>query len=146
MSLAAEKTDPHAHALSSLKKQYLFYGLDDADYDNILTISSLRDLQAGEVLFKEGDGSFGMYILLTGDIRLKTEKDGEIHAVQPGEIFGEMGAIAHIRRTASAIVRRPSLLMQFNHSQLMELLNRYPHIGFKVMSNICTVLIKRLVK
>ncbi|MDH5232396.1 MAG: cyclic nucleotide-binding domain-containing protein [Gammaproteobacteria bacterium] len=131
-------------ALNALKKQRYFYGLHEEDLNNILSICSVKMSPKDSVLFNEGDASYGMFILLQGSMSINNRKQGKIHDLSPGEIFGEMGAIGKIKRTASAVADTDCIVLHINHMQFTKILNEYPKVGQKVMTNICESLVKRV--
>lgn len=135
-----------AEALAALKRQSLFYGLDEEGYENVVAICTIKHQKQNDVLFKEGEASYGFFILLGGDVALSTQKDGIVHHAKVGEIFGEMGAFAQIKRTATATMEIEGLIMQISHLQLSKIMEQYPKLGYKVMANVCKLLINRLVK
>ncbi len=77
--------------------------------------SAVRQIAAGEFVFREGDAGDRMYILLEGAVELKMKVDrGEtvLKTIdQANEFFGEMALIDGRPRSASAIAALPSKLM-----------------------------------
>jgi ATP-binding cassette subfamily B protein len=60
-----------------------------------------RDLAPGEMLIREGDASKDVYVVLEGSLRVtRAALAGEIARVGPGQIVGEMAALAGGRRSA----------------------------------------------
>lgn len=125
------------HDISAiLRKLPVFAGLSADEYAHIQKICRPARVEDGETLFVEGDSSPCMYVLLSGDIQLRTHNQGPIHSLKPGELFGEIGLISQQDRTATAIARAPSLLLQINGDVFQELLAREPRISFFIMRNI----------
>ena len=53
-----------------LTQSPLFRNLDETERAQILMIGQVRQVKAGEVLFKEGDAGDGLFIVLKGSIRI----------------------------------------------------------------------------
>jgi CRP-like cAMP-binding protein len=119
-----------------LQKLPVFSGLSASEYAHIQKICQPARVADGETLFVEGDSSPCMYVLLSGDIQLRTHNQGPIHTLTPGELFGEIGLISQQNRTATAIARAPSVLLQIDGDVFKELLTREPRISFIIMRNI----------
>jgi CRP-like cAMP-binding protein len=121
-----------------LQKLPVFAGLSPAEFGYIQKICQPARIGDGETLFVEGDSSPCMYVLLSGEIQLRTHDQGRIHSFSPGELFGEIGLVTHQNRTATAIACAPSVLLQINDDAFHNLLSHEPHVGFTIMRNIIT--------
>jgi len=121
-----------------LQKLPVFAGLSPAEFGYIQKICLPARIGDGETLFVEGDSSPCMYVLLSGEIQLRTHSQGQIHSFNPGELFGEIGLITQKSRTATAIACAPSILLQINNDAFQKLLSQEPRIGFTIMRNIIT--------
>ncbi len=119
-----------------LQKLPVFTGLTADEYNHIQKICLPARFDDGETLFVEGENSPCMYVLLSGDVQLRTHNQGPIHALNPGELFGEIGFISQQNRTATAIARAPTLLLQINYEVFQNLVLREPRISFTIMRNI----------
>lgn len=119
-----------------LQKLPVFAGLSADEYSHIQKICQPARFADGETLFVEGDPSPCMYVLLSGDIQLRTHTQGPIHALNPGELFGEIGFICQQNRSATAISRAASVLLQINYNAFQNLVMREPRISFTIMRNI----------
>ncbi len=119
-----------------LQKLPVFAGLTADEYSHIQKICQPARFEDGETLFVEGDSSPCMYVLLSGDVQLRTHNQGPIHSLNPGELFGEIGFISQQNRTATAIARAPAVLLQINHDVFQNLVLREPRISFTIMRNI----------
>lgn len=92
---------PHSSAASSrlvaiaatLRGSRLFSGLSGADLESVAALCSIRQLQKGEVLFREGARAEGFYVVQTGSVSIyRLTPDGReqiICVFQPRESFGE---------------------------------------------------------
>lgn len=119
-----------------LQKLPVFAGLSADEYSHIQKICKPARFGDGETLFVEGDSSPCMYVLLSGDVQLRTHNQGPIHSLNPGELFGEIGFICQQNRSATAIARAPSVLLQIDYDVFQGLVMREPRISFTIMRNI----------
>jgi putative ABC transport system ATP-binding protein len=78
-------------------------------------------LEAGQVLFKQGDDSDLIYVVESGAVEVYRElADGseEVRNVfGPAEYFGELGPLVGLPRSASARAREPSLLIGYGSQE-----------------------------
>jgi CRP/FNR family cyclic AMP-dependent transcriptional regulator len=129
-----------------LKKLPVFAGLYPEEYEHIRDICVPANFPTDQVIFKEGDGSPCMYVLLSGEIELSTKDLGIIYNLKPGEIFGEIGLISQKKRTATATTRTPSSLLKINGDSLQLLLGREPRISYAIMRNITLNLSEHIIR
>ena len=67
---------------------------------------AVKRFDPGEIIFKEGERSFEMYIILSGKVRIlkdRGEKKILLAELADGAIIGEMALISGEPRSASAI-------------------------------------------
>ena len=70
-------------------------------------------LEAGEVLFRQGDASDLVYVVRSGQMEILRETDsGEEHVavIGPGAYFGELGPMLNLPRSATARAMEPTVL------------------------------------
>jgi CRP/FNR family transcriptional regulator, cyclic AMP receptor protein len=101
---------------------------------------------AGKTIFREnGRGSRmllqrdKMYLLLKGRVSLVAGAQ-ELRAVKSGEIFGEMGAIANLPRSATAVAQTPCRVIGLDQRQFHRALAHKPAFALMLMR----VMAKRL--
>jgi len=141
-----QQTDSIAPIAGILQKLPVFAGLYEQEYAHIRAICRPARFASGHTLFREGDGSPCMYVLLDGEISLSSEGLGPLHTVRPGETFGEIGLIAQQKRTATATSLSPVTLLQINGDAFRLLLGREPRISFAIMRNITLGLSQHIVR
>ena len=126
----------------TLKRHYLFSGLDQKDYDSLVAGVSPKELRKGEVLFHRGDTATSFYFLDLGLIELNLiAANGEkkvLEVVSPGRTFGE--AIAFMREikypvTAEALA--DSALCQIPIRGYVDLVYANPDACMRLLSDVC---------
>ena len=95
---------------------------------------------AGKQIFVENEKVTGffskgahIYLLLEGDVTL-TLKGKPLELVLPGEIFGEMAAIADIPRSATATARKNCRVLALDEKRFLSSLQRMPEFALMLMS------------
>lgn len=156
------KPSPH-FLFTDLFSRYKRSPLDEILSQNILfsTLSrrELRSLrgrvyertyQPNEPVFEQGDRGFGMYIIAKGRVAIQThavEGELQVTTLGPGSFFGELALIdPENLRSARAIAQEPSVLIGFFKADLLDLLERQPDTGVKVLFQLATVLGQRLLE
>jgi len=74
-----------------------------------------------------------MYLLLEGEVTLASG-DKVIGTVSSGEIFGEMAAISHMPRSASAVAKTACTVVGLDDRQLRSALSKQPAFALMLMS------------
>lgn len=128
------------------KKLPIFYGLRENEYDFVRAACSHTSYLEGNTVFNKGDGSPCLYILLTGEVELQTEKKEVIYKLHPGEIFGEIGLITQQKRTATAVAKTDVTLLIIKSEDLNLLLGKHPRISSIIMRNITQHLANHIVR
>jgi CRP/FNR family cyclic AMP-dependent transcriptional regulator len=90
-------------------------------------------LQAGEILFREGDPGDALYIVASGTLRI-VHDDVVYEEVQVGGILGEMAIIDEgMPRSASAIATTHAELIRVHTPQFVTLIMSAPDFALRVM-------------
>ena len=132
--------------ITLLKKIALFGGLYDEEFIPLCEICTGQTFKEKEYFFKEGDHSRSMFVLLSGQVALSTEKKGTIYKLMPGEIFGEIGMITHNLRSASAQAISDSAILEISNTDYSMLLGKHPRISAIIMRHIAENLANHLVR
>jgi len=105
----------------SVRRHYLFAGLDEPDFERLAADMKVRDLDQGEVLFHRGDPAHSFYFVDTGLVELSlisaTGDKKTLEVVNPGRTFGE--AVTFMQE-----VKYPVTAEALQDSQLCEIPNR----------------------
>ena len=138
----------------ALKNNVLFENLTSRELGLVQEIVNVRLYAPGERVFQQGEVGVGMYIVIRGKIAISTEDPKgvtgrtESHVIThlgDGDFFGELALVEETgRRTASATAVEESQLVGFFKPDLMEIVNRSPHAGAKILLNLSRVLGHRL--
>lgn len=130
-----------------LTQSPLFRNLDEVERAQILIIGQKRQVEAGEVIFREGDAGDGLFIVLKGSVRIsKRGATGEeaLAVLAPPAYFGEMALIDLASRAADAIANEPSELFFIPLQDLRSIIETQHKIALKILYALCEVLAQRL--
>ncbi len=101
---------------------------------------SLEQFAAGTQIFAENEKTVGffskgarIYLLLDGDVAL-TRGGKPLELVLPGEIFGEMAAIAEMPRSATATARKACRVLSLDEKSFLNSLQQMPEFALMLMS------------
>ncbi|MGH3244156.1 MAG: Crp/Fnr family transcriptional regulator [Spirillospora sp.] len=76
--------------------------LTAAQHDDLVARSSVLVRAAGETVFREGEESTSVLVLLSGRVRARSAGDGGISVtLGPGSLLGELSAVCGKPRTAT---------------------------------------------
>jgi CRP-like cAMP-binding protein len=90
-------------------------------------------LQAGEVLFREGDDAFAMYVVSHGTMRILSGSS-IFETVHDGGIVGEMAIVEdHMPRSATVIAGTRCELIEIDVPQFLALVANVPAFSITVM-------------
>jgi len=107
-----------------------FRGLPQPFQEAIVSMSVLRDVRPGTVLFSRGDASHGMFGLLEGQLRASgTDDDGKIAlltVVEPPSWVGEIPLFDRLPRSHDLVAETRALVVYVPQEPLLALLEREP--------------------
>jgi CRP-like cAMP-binding protein len=97
-----------------LKRIEIFAGLSEADCEEICRLVQAHHYCQGQVLFRQGDASHDLYLVVDGRIKVYIEHpegDELVAHFEGGEILGEMALLTGHPRSASAVAVADSRLL-----------------------------------
>jgi CRP/FNR family cyclic AMP-dependent transcriptional regulator len=138
-----------------LSKNILFRNLTKKELKFIENIVHIRKYRAGETIFRQSENGVGMYIIVKGRVDISViddlitdrmlEKDVVITRLEPGDFFGELSLVEDSgRRSATSVAAEDTVLIGFFKPDLLEILERSPSTGVKVVFRLAEVLGRRL--
>lgn len=116
--------------LTLLKNCPLFSALDDESLKKLLRKFRKIQLCPDEILFRQGEPSTGIYLLVTGSINLYASKENQeesfISRLGPGQTIGELSALSGEPRAVSAKAMQRSILLLLPGLYFREFCQQYP--------------------
>ena len=110
-------------------------GLAPGVWENFLPAIRWKDLPAGEILFREGDTSDAMYVVVSGRLRATRDDDGKTRTIGDigrGETVGEMGLLTGDVRSATVRALRDCVLAGLDRPTFEDLAHLCPQAVFHV--------------
>ncbi len=126
---AAGKPTAGKPAAGRLRTIGLFAGLPDADLELLTDNSHPKHIEAGEVLFAQGDEGDAAYAIEKGEVDILTRAGNaeELLATRgPGEVIGEMALLRDAPRIATARARTEVDLLVVPQEAMTHLLETSP--------------------
>ncbi len=125
----------------------IFKGLSQSEAKRIVLLGSVRTVDAGDAILRQGEEGHAMYMLLTGSARVSVETDGrsvDISTVRHGDLLGEMALVGSGTRSANVFAIEKSDLLRIDDASLDKIRRRFPKIAARLFMNIASVLGERL--
>ncbi len=90
--------------------------------------SDIRQMRAGDLLFRRGQISDCGYLVLSGAVTLESEglAGGETSIFSRGALIGSQALFAPTERPATAIIREDGRLMRISRSIVLRVLETFP--------------------
>lgn len=99
--------------------------------------SCVRELQAGETLFCEGDQGDRLYGLLTGAIELRSASSPAVERITAGHVFGAAAlATGEHRRQVTAMALEPCRLLELGREEFLFALQETPMFALALIAGL----------
>ena len=103
-----------------------------------------RNWRAGETIINQGDPGMGMYIVVSGQVRIvQMGDDGfekQLATLTRGNFFGAQALVDELPRSASAYALQPCRLLVFCRPDLLELLENNPSLALKMVEGLAQMI------
>ncbi len=127
--------------VARLSRAVLFNGLDPEDLTRLAGIARELSLQNGGTLFDQGDESDGLYVIVSGIIRIyltaDDSREATINLLEDGEIIGEMALLDGLPRSAGAAALTDVKLIFIPRDPFMELLDTSRKLARQIILTLC---------
>lgn len=125
-------------AVNLLARVPFFTNLPKDELDLLMAGLEVVNLKPREILFREGDTGERMYIVVSGELEILKAPDSDdeliLNRIYEGAYIGEMSLITGAPRTASVRSNGETVLLSLSRAQLMDLLQRHPHLATEMVS------------
>ena len=132
-----------AAILEGLSKSKLAVELNDEERRVLAAAMTLRDLQHGEVLIREGSADDHLYVVASGVLGVVKgaglEEEVTINAIRPGDVVGELSFLDGATRYASLVALSDTRVLGLSREALEGLLETRPKVVYHVMRAIVRV-------
>jgi CRP-like cAMP-binding protein len=99
-----------------------------------------QELQAGTVIFKEGEEGDQMFIIQGGRVKVSRPIGGKeqlLAVLGKGDFFGEMALVTRERRMATVTTLEAVRLLAFNREGFLNMINKNPKIALNIIDKLC---------
>ena len=148
------RSDEHVEVFETLRQTYMFQNLTRKELRFVKDTVHVRTFKPGEPIFRQGEVGVGMYIILKGSLEIYVDQSPEdqipaggsmVTRLRAGDFLGELSLVeTNSRRTATAIAAEETVLIGFFKPDLLEILDRQPATGVKILLRLSEVLGRRL--
>jgi thioredoxin reductase (NADPH) len=111
-----------------------FPPLDSAQIAALELVGTRRRVEAGDVLYREGDAAYDFFVVLSGEVEIVTT-DGQIVARHgPGRFLGELNLLTGLRVFVSARVTQAGEVLAVPAEQLRHVLATQPALSDVILA------------
>jgi SulP family sulfate permease len=123
-----------------LERLVLAAGLDPAELGELRRLLRRRELNADEVLCREGEPGGRLYLLAHGAVSIVIRRasggDSRVVTFAPGSLFGEGAMLDGSKRSASAIAVEDAVVYSLSRAALDSLTQSRPALAAKLLLNL----------
>ncbi len=131
-----------------LKSVDIFSLLSEGEIDEIRAHLEDINVDAGSVLFRQGDEGNELYIVRLGSVAtsigLPDGKSREIAVFKSGDFFGEMSIFENAPRSATCTAREKSELLVLHQRSIFRIIENHPTAAQKIMYRMLNITTQRL--
>lgn len=126
----------------------LFAGLPSDTLEALVEHLALVSLDLGEHLFREGDPSDALYVIVEGEVSLQTEGPPrtEISRLGPGSFLGEVALMTDQPRSVTASAVAPSELLRIDRTTLANVLGNHGDMLHAILRFIRDRIVERWIR
>ncbi len=132
------RASPHPRELP-IEQLSLAAGLEPKELEILKHLLRRQELNATDVLFREGDAGDRVYTLAAGSIAIAIRgADGErcVMTFAPGSMFGDSTVFDGTPRAATATAAEDSVVYSLSRRAIDKLAAAYPGLATKVLLNL----------
>jgi CRP/FNR family transcriptional regulator len=132
----------HTVIAATLRGCQLFAGLSPEELQQIVAVTTVKQLAKGEYLFHEGDAPRGFYIMQAGAVNVHrvnaSGKEQVIHVFRAGESFAEATLASEKGYPADARAIEASQVLLIQKDGILALLRRQPELAIRMLGAMST--------
>ena len=134
-----------------LKEIKLFGGLTEEQRGAIERAGEIREYEAGDTIFSEGDEGTHIYGVLSGRVEISVALSNAaeqvpVHVATDGSVFGDFVLLERLPRSATVRAIKEVEVFAIAADDLEAVFQQEPGVGYTVMRNLCRILVERMRK
>lgn len=118
-------------------------GFSKEDWNKLLNQLDLLHYNKGDIIFREGDTSTGLFAILEGQVEVIGTNGKPYALLTKGDTFGEIGLVAKTKRNATIRVREKSKLVMLTTAEFRKIELAAPNLAIKLLENLFGILAER---
>ena len=128
----------------------LFKDVSKDTLKEVADISETVKVSKDDYVFREGETADKLHLLVNGSIALRVKLTSRPDSVtvsfvnRPHQTLGWSGVVAPNHYTASALCEEDTELVVIPSDKFLQILDRHPDAGYKIMLRITTIISDRL--
>ena len=132
-----------------LAKSILFKGMRPWQIRQFILSGTVQDLSRGDYVFRHGEASNSLFLLLTGKVEACLPGMGDsacrpLEKFVPGDVFGDVALFANQPRKADAIARMRSKVLVLSRDGFENTTRHRPSISAHIFQNLTEDLSRRM--
>lgn len=134
----AVQEPPIGAAARRLEDVSLFGGLPPARLERAMRAAEVVSMYAGGVVVRQGDPADNFYVILDGEVEVTqvSQPDEEprvLRRMGEGEVFGEIGLLSGVPRTATVTAGTDGQLLSLAREPFLELVSAGPGLTYRLL-------------
>lgn len=134
--------------LEIMGKLAVFDTLTWRELSTLERIVHRRHFMTGETVIQAFTPRSGLFAVISGSVHVVRHQAGErdliLDTLGRGELLGEFALLDDSPRSTSIVTAEPSELIGFFRSDLVDLIQTQPQMGFKVLYRLAQIMSKRM--
>jgi CRP-like cAMP-binding protein len=134
--------------IATLRESRFLHDIGPMHLDQIANIAQVREFDAGDVVFRQGDTAQYVYLVVQGKVSLEICAAGsgcqQILTLGSGELLGWSSLLEQLCYTARARALDSTRLVEIDVKELLSVCDRDPQFGYELMRQVALALAKRL--
>lgn len=118
----------------------MFSDLDESELQALQTVATRKEFRKGQPVFREGEGSRGFFLVVTGSVKVfRVGPDGRervFHVVERGESFAEAAMFMDAYPAMASALENGTTVVQIEKNGFKQLLARDPKLSFKIIGSL----------
>jgi thioredoxin reductase (NADPH) len=111
--------------------------LDAAELAFLEPLGRRQQVDAGHYLFRAGDTKYDFYVVLSGQVEILLDADGESRLIKthgPGRFLGELSTLTGLRAFLSARMAEPGEVLAVPMETLRRIISTEPQLSDKILA------------
>jgi CRP-like cAMP-binding protein len=119
-----------------LKRFAFFSDLTDSDREAVAELLEPIELAPGRQCFREGQEAEGLLLIDRGELRLESQRSGDLGSSGEGTAIGGLSLLLVGTREVTATAVAPTRVLHLTRAAFLRLAEDHPRVGLRLMQAI----------